>query len=78
MSTSAATPVRSCVQTPVFSVSPSSFSLQQILINIIIWINIISTSSSFGPLSSGVEFLRRIPSRREQAVLLKFMKSKAT
>ena len=74
MSTSAATPVRSCVQTPVFSVSPSSFSLQQILINIIIWINIISTSSSFGPLPSGVEFLRR----REQAVLLKFMKSKAT
>ena len=30
MSTSAATPFRSFVQTPIFSVSPSSFSLQQI------------------------------------------------
>ena len=36
LSTSAVTPFRSFVQTPIFSVSPSSFSLQRILINIII------------------------------------------
>ena len=35
MSTSAVTPFRSFVQTPVFSVSPSSLSLQRIVINII-------------------------------------------
>ena len=54
MSTSAATPFRSFVQTPIFSVSPSSFSLQQKVINIIITIVLQTNVSLSGKSTSAV------------------------